>query len=211
MSEPNHLQQLNTNFVSRNFSPAFRMLVLSYLKISGPTFTLSIGLKDERAFFISGTHSFQNGNSIYTIDNRVYRDNEFIIFVQSKYAKFLLEEIADPASGPLVPPPPPQAPCAEVAQALQPPQSACIVVCYKGEYCRYNPGENVLRTFLMGRIIDGVKAGTYRLQEKETREIIEIELREVPSDDAPPPPQQVPQVAQPLPPPPPAASVQMLD
>jgi len=103
-------QQTNLSFVSQKFSPQFRKNVLGSLEYYPEnTFILSFGLDCEMKLVISGKWSLENGNSKYAIDNQVYHNDEFIIFVQSKYAKFLLEEIAYPESDPWVPPPPPQA------------------------------------------------------------------------------------------------------
>ncbi len=96
------------------------------------------------------------------------------------------------ASGQWVPPPPPQVPFLQVAPALPPPPPDYLVVWYVDEYRRYYPQEHVLRSILTDRIIDNIKAGTYRVQEKGTRKMIDIELREVPSDDVPPPPRPTP-------------------
>jgi hypothetical protein len=97
------------------------------------------------------------------------------------------------ASGPCVPhapsahvspPPPPPVPCAQVAQALPPPPPACCVVWFGTDYRIYDPVNNVLKSTLTGRIIDDIRAGYYDVRTNDTREFIQIFLKEVPSDDA---------------------------
>ncbi len=230
MTQENDLQQ-HTKFVPKNCNPELRRNILRSLEFLGPTFTLSIGLKKEKNFVISGEWTFRNGSSIYMIENEEYRDDEFIVFVQYKYANFLLEEIADSASCQWVPPPLPQAPCPSdpwfpppLPQApcpsgqwvpptsLQvscasgslvpppsfPPQAPCaqsakaqqqkVIVWFETDYREYDREQKVLRSTITGRIIDDIRAGTYRVEEKGTHKMIDIELREVLSDDSLPPP-----------------------
>lgn len=104
-------------------------------------------------------------------------------------------------------PPPLQIPCSSGHLVHQPKQSQeNVVVWHVDEYRRYDPQEHVLRSILTGRIIDGIKAGTYQVQEKVTRNSISIILREVPSDDAPPTQLSVPEFACALQPSSPASS-----
>ena len=89
------------------------------------------------------------------------------------------------AQGPWVPSPPPlPAPSAQQAPQKSPKK---VVVWFIDNYYSYDPENKVLRS-ITGRIIDGIKAGFYDVQEKGTRGKIRIELREVLSDDALPPP-----------------------
>ena len=99
-----------------------------------------------------------------------------------------------------VPTPRPQASCAQdvwvpspsplpAPSAQQAPQQSPkkVAVWFIDNYYSYDPENKDLRS-ITGRIIDGIKAGFYDVQEKETRGEIRIELREVLSDDALPPP-----------------------
>lgn len=81
-------------------------------------------------------------------------------------------------------PPPQQAPCAQVAQE----PNKLITVWFIDNYVIYDPEKKVLRTTLTGFIMEGIQAGTYEVREKETRRMINIELREVQSNYALPPP-----------------------
>jgi hypothetical protein len=83
-----------------------------------------------------------------------------------------------------VPSPPPPASCAQVAQE----SNKLITVWFEDSYLLYDPENKVLRTTHTGYIIEGIKAGTYEVRDKETRRMINIELREVQSNYALPPP-----------------------
>lgn len=108
-------------------------------------------------------------------------------------------------------PPPLPIPCSSGHLVLQPQQSQeNVVVWYVDEYRRYDPQEHVLRSIPTGRIIDGIKAGTYQVQEKVTRKMIDIKLREVQSDDAPPIQRSVPQFARDLQPRTPTSSQEII-
>ena len=93
---------------------------------------------------------------------------------------------------PWVPPPPPPAPSAQ--QTSQQFDNPCVVW-FVDQYRLYDPEQKVLRSTMTGSIIDDIRAGTYRVEEKGTHKMIDIELREVPSDDTPPPQQSITQFA----------------
>ena len=118
-----HTTLSNPDSVSKNFTMGFRHSVLEQIIIDGDTFNVSFGTRYEKNFVLIGKYSKQNGYQKYTVNDKTYIDNDFIVFVQFLYARFLLEEIIDPNEEI----PPPINNCINLSElqcALQPPPQA---------------------------------------------------------------------------------------
>ena len=127
MSKSNYSNQhttlSNPDSVSKNFTLGFRHSVLEQIIIDRDTFNVSFGTRYEKNFVLIGEYSKQNGYQKYTVNDKTYIDNDFIVFVQFLYARFLLEEIIDPNEEI----PPPINNCINLSElqcALQPPPQA---------------------------------------------------------------------------------------
>ena len=142
------------------------------------------------AFFLSNSLSASQCGH-FLPETREISEEEAMMLFRTQAHTIVFECVGDVPPPPVscaqcvwFPPPPPPAPSAQSAQAHE----QKVIVWFDTAYRQYDPEQKVLRSTITGRIIDDIRAGTYRVEEKGTHKMIDIELREVPSDDALPPP-----------------------
>lgn len=175
------------------------------------------GLPPTKVFYSKGLYFLYNNGNMFCETTKKMVNLQRPVFVTDEYGRHF--EVIPP----LLSPPSPQTPCAQVGwvpppspppqyasgssgppPAFPPPQPPCAsvihvpqkkwkLVWFRTEYYQYDNEMKVLRSCFTDAIMDEFKAGIYEVQDKNTRNRFTIELQEVSSN--PPHPIQTDKVS----------------